>query len=82
VAVSASSMGLPLLCVAATGYAVQAIHPALPGPGVPPLVFSLFVGTALSNTAFSVLARVLHERHQPPTVPATRSRPEQHSGSA
>ncbi|MBO8190165.1 cation:proton antiporter [Streptomyces oryzae] len=61
VAVSASSMGLPLLCVAATGYAVQAIHPALPGPGVPPLVFSLFVGTALSITAFSVLARVLHE---------------------
>ncbi|GAU64824.1 Kef-type K+ transport system membrane protein [Streptomyces sp. NBRC 110611] len=61
VAVSASSMALALLCASVVAYAVQAIHPALPARGVHPLVFSLFVGTALSITAFSVLARVLHE---------------------
>ncbi|MFI8849886.1 cation:proton antiporter [Streptomyces sp. 891-h] len=61
VGVSVSAMALPLLCVAATGYAVQALHPALLAPHVPPLIFSLFVGTALSITAFSVLVRVLHE---------------------
>ncbi|MGG7569283.1 cation:proton antiporter [Streptomyces sirii] len=61
VTVSASSMALPLLCVAATAFAVQAIHPAIPAHDVHPLTFSLFVGTALSITAFSVLARVLHE---------------------
>ncbi|UQA92398.1 cation:proton antiporter [Streptomyces halobius] len=61
VAVSVSSMALPLLCVTATAFAVQAVHPALPARHVHPLAFSLFVGTALSITAFSVLARVLHE---------------------
>ncbi|MFG3120093.1 cation:proton antiporter [Streptomyces sp. NPDC048197] len=61
VAVSGSSMAFALFCVTATAYAVQAIHPALPATGVHPLTFSLFVGTALSITAFSVLARILHE---------------------
>ncbi|MFE0192026.1 cation:proton antiporter [Streptomyces sp. NPDC059008] len=61
VAVSASSMALALVCVTAAAYAVQALHPALPAHDVHPLVFSLFVGTALSITAFSVLARVLHD---------------------
>jgi Kef-type K+ transport system membrane component KefB len=31
-------------------------------PGIPPLVFALFMGVALSVTAFPVLARILEER--------------------
>jgi Kef-type K+ transport system membrane component KefB len=38
------------------------LHPNLAGPGVPLLPFGLFVGAAMSVTAFPVLARILEER--------------------
>src|SRR4029079_18830553 len=38
------------------------IHPRLAPPGVEVLPFALFIGTAMSITAFPVLARILTER--------------------
>jgi Kef-type K+ transport system membrane component KefB len=39
------------------------LHPFLGPPGVPLLSFSLFIGIAMSITAFPVLARILREKH-------------------
>lgn len=38
------------------------LHPRYAPPGVPFLTFALFIGTAMSITAFPVLARILAER--------------------
>ena len=38
------------------------LHPQLAGPGVPLVPFALFLGAAMSVTAFPVLARLLEER--------------------
>lgn len=58
-AISAASIVLP----AALGVAVGlALAPQLAEPDVPPLHFALFLGVALSITAFPVLARILVER--------------------
>jgi Kef-type K+ transport system membrane component KefB len=39
------------------------LAPRLSDPGVPPLHFALFIGVAMSITAFPVLARILTERN-------------------
>lgn len=47
----------------ALGMAVaQTVHARLAPPGVPPLSFALFLGVAMSITAFPVLARILADR--------------------
>lgn len=57
--ITLSSMLTPL----ALGIAVALVlYPLLADPGVPALHFALFMGTALSITAFPVLARILSER--------------------
>lgn len=38
------------------------LHPRLAGPGVPLAAFVLFLGAAMSSTAFPVLARIVAER--------------------
>ncbi|MGW8762890.1 cation:proton antiporter [Streptomyces sp. NPDC055815] len=57
--VAAGSILLPLVLGAALALAM---YPALAPPGVQRLPFVLFVGTALSITAFPVLARILTDR--------------------
>ncbi|MFE4304731.1 cation:proton antiporter [Streptomyces sp. NPDC056891] len=57
--VAAGSILLPLAL--GTGLAV-AMYPALAPPGVQRLPFVLFIATALSITAFPVLARILTDR--------------------
>ncbi len=58
-AITLSSMLVPLIA----GVAVAAaLYPLIGKPGVPRLHGALFVGTALSITAFPVLARILAER--------------------
>ncbi len=59
VAVSHASIVLPLLLGAAIA---PLLHPTLAPPGVPLLPFALFLGAAMSVTAFPVLARILDER--------------------
>lgn len=57
--VSVASMAVPFALGLGLGLA---LHPLLGGPGVPAAHFALFLGTALSITAFPVLARILGER--------------------
>jgi Kef-type K+ transport system membrane component KefB len=59
VAISLSSIAVPLVSGMLLGLALA---PWIGGPGVPVLHFALFLGTALSITAFPVLARILAER--------------------
>lgn len=59
VAISAASIVLPAGLGVAAGLALA---PQQADPGVPPLHFALFLGVALSITAFPVLARILVER--------------------
>lgn len=57
--ISASSIALPFLL----GFLLaQRLHDELAPPGVSPLSFSLFIGAAMSVTAFPVLARIIQER--------------------
>jgi Kef-type K+ transport system membrane component KefB len=59
VATSHASMAVPF----ALGVAITPqLYPALAGAGVPAKTFALFVGVAMSVTAFPVLARILAER--------------------
>lgn len=59
VAVSHASIVVPF----ALGVAIApSLHPTLAPAGVPFLPFALFVGAAMSVTAFPVLARILEER--------------------
>lgn len=60
IVISFVSMGLPFLL--GTVLAVY-LHPRLSDPAIPVIQFALFVGTAMSITAFPVLARILDERH-------------------
>ena len=58
-AISLTGMIVPFLL----GLAVAgAIYPALAGEGVPFVAFAVFMGVALSITAFPVLARILSDR--------------------
>lgn len=59
VVVSLSGMLLPLVMGAATGLL---LYSGFAGPQATPLAFVLLVGTAMSITAFPVLARLLVER--------------------
>jgi len=59
VAISHSSIIAPLALGAALG---PWLHPTLAGPGVTVLPFTLFLGVAMSITAFPVLARIVDER--------------------
>jgi len=59
VAISITGMVFPFLL----GLLVAgAIYPALAGEGVPFVAFAVFIGVALSITAFPVLARILSDR--------------------
>ena len=59
VATSQASIAVPFLL----GMAIAPLLPAgLRGPQVSPLAFALFLGAAMSVTAFPVLARILEER--------------------
>jgi Kef-type K+ transport system membrane component KefB len=59
VAASQASIAVPFVL----GAAVAPLLPAgLAGPQVSPLAFALFLGAAMSVTAFPVLARILEER--------------------
>ena len=63
-AVSLSSIALPFGLGAALAVALYPAH-SVAGPDgrtVPPLAFALFLGSAMSITAFPVLARILTER--------------------
>jgi Kef-type K+ transport system membrane component KefB len=65
VVVSYASIAAPLLLGVALSWAIyQDFAPA----GVPFLPFALFVGTAMSVTAFPVLARILAERRMTATI--------------
>jgi Kef-type K+ transport system membrane component KefB len=57
--VSAASMAAPFVLGAALAVA---LHDRLAMPGVSTVVFALFVGVAMSITAFPVLARILTDR--------------------
>jgi Kef-type K+ transport system membrane component KefB len=59
-AVLASNAGIAVPFLLGAGLAVV-LHPILSRDGVPLLHFALFVGTAMSVTAFPVLARILAE---------------------
>lgn len=59
VAVSHASIVAPFALGAALA---TVLHPTLAPPGVAPLPFALFLGAAMSVTAFPVLARILDER--------------------
>ena len=59
VIISNSSIALPFALGA--GLALY-LHPRLSSPTVPLLSFTLFMGAAMSITAFPVLARILNER--------------------
>jgi len=59
VAISHSSIVAPVLLGVALGLW---LHPALAGPGVARTTFALFLGIAMSITAFPVLARIVDER--------------------
>jgi Kef-type K+ transport system membrane component KefB len=59
VAISHASIAVPFALGAALG---PWLHPTLAGPGTPRLPFVLFLGAAMSVTAFPVLARILSER--------------------
>lgn len=68
-AVSLTSIALPFgLGVVLAGWLYSA-HSTVDGRQVPPLAFGLFLGAAMSITAFPVLARILTERrmHRIPT---------------
>jgi Kef-type K+ transport system membrane component KefB len=56
---SHASIALPLVLGAALA---SLLYPSFAGPGVGFLAFALFIGTAMSITAFPVLARILIER--------------------
>lgn len=56
---SNTSVLLPFLCGMGCAYLV---YPQLSLPGVPFYAFALFIGMAMSITAFPVLARILKER--------------------
>src|SRR5215471_14626887 len=59
IVVSQASIALPFLL----GLGIAAfIRPDFALPGVPPIAFSLFMGVAMSITAFPVLARILTDR--------------------
>lgn len=58
-AISASGILLPFALGAALSLP---LHATLAPAGVPPLTFGLFMGAAMSVTAFPVLARILAER--------------------
>lgn len=57
--ISVSSIALPFVLGMLLAYQ---LHEQLAPPGVSPLSFSLFVGVAMSVTAFPVLARIIQER--------------------
>lgn len=61
---AASWIGLPsVLLPMALGFAVAVpLHPLLAPAGVPFLPFALFMGAAMSITAFPVMARILKDR--------------------
>jgi Kef-type K+ transport system membrane component KefB/nucleotide-binding universal stress UspA family protein len=59
VAISHAGILVPFALGAALA---RAIHPTLAAPAVPLTSFTLFLGAAMSVTAFSVLARILSER--------------------
>src|SRR4029079_5000095 len=59
VAISHSSIVVPVLL--GVGLGVW-LHPSLAGPGVARTTFALFLGIAMSITAFPVLARIVDER--------------------
>jgi Kef-type K+ transport system membrane component KefB len=53
-----------ILCPFFLGFLVAAyLHPKLSSSNIPRIPFALFIGTALSVTAFPVLARILSERN-------------------
>ncbi len=59
VLISLSSIALPFVL----GYLLaHQLHAELAPPGVSPVSFSLFIGVAMSVTAFPVLARIIQER--------------------
>jgi Kef-type K+ transport system membrane component KefB len=60
VVASAASIVAPFLLSVALGYFLQ---PYFAGPGVGTLPFVLFIGAAISVTAFPVLARILTEQN-------------------
>jgi Kef-type K+ transport system membrane component KefB len=57
-----SNVSILLPLAAGAGLALY-LHPRLSSPDVPVTVFALFMGTAMSITAFPVLARILTERN-------------------
>lgn len=59
VAISQSGIAVPFLL---GGLLAQLIHPTFSSPDVPFTSFALFMGAAMSITAFPVLARILSER--------------------
>src|SRR5262245_1049796 len=60
IAISWASIVLPF---ALGAFAAWQLHDAFSPPGVSFVAFVLFLGTAMSVTAFPVLARILSERH-------------------
>jgi Kef-type K+ transport system membrane component KefB len=67
--VSMASIALPFALGALLASALQEDHGVVDGAAVPFLAFALFLGVAMSITAFPVLARILTERgmHRTPT---------------
>ena len=63
--VSLSSIALPFGLGVALAFVLYPAHSGAAGPGAPPVspvAFALFLGAAMSITAFPVLARILTER--------------------
>ncbi len=60
VAIATSAVGIILPFSLAVGLAVW-LYPMVNNPAISPLAFSLFLGSALSITAFPVLARIISE---------------------
>ncbi|HZL36168.1 MAG TPA: cation:proton antiporter [Tepidisphaeraceae bacterium] len=60
---SLTGIVLPFACGAALAYGLIHLQPAVTGPVISTLVLCLFMGAAMSITAFPVLARILTERN-------------------